>query len=445
MGLFDSIRNAVGGSDDGTDDDASTLLDSTTLDPTDFRQRADAVADADGLDFSPGSLADLEALVESLDDPETADDAAAATTYADPALRYGSYLGEVLVRAYDGTWTRDDGWGVTVAGPDDEVTVAVFEVAGRSLEGDPVFTAVVDHLEAELSLGDVAPGPEEQPDVEGSPSVNRERQPETAAPPDGEPLTDVDGAPSQGDDSAAETGVATPDADLADEPASDTAGESPTDLIGEAEPDAGPAPVPDADRDDSAAEPMESAASSDPVGEPARVGTETDDAQPTDDGPEPDTETPSDAKTNDPDPTEGDGIRAEYAETAQEFAAFWGEHDLDFGPGSLSRLDALVDAEWDADRFRDATFGADDDFDDRAFTSIATELGSYFGEVLCRELDAEWTDETDHVAAVVVATDDGPLAVPVFQVAVNSLRQSAVFERSYRALLEDIGRDGSDS
>ena len=78
-------------------------------------------------------------------------------------------------------------------------------------------------------------------------------------------------------------------------------------------------------------------------------------------------------------------------------------------------------------------------------SSIATELGSYFGEVLCRELDAEWTDETDHVAAVVVATDDGPLAVPVFQVAVNSLRQSAVFERSYRALLEDIGQDGSDS
>jgi hypothetical protein len=134
--------------------------------------------------------------------------------------------------------------------------------------------------------------------------------------------------------------------------------------------------------------------------------------------------------------------RAEHAETAVEFADFWGEHGLDFSPASLSRLDDLVDAEWDAERFAETTFGSDDSFDDRAFTSVVRELGGYFGEVLVRELDGEWTDETDHEAAVIVGGPTGQFAVPVFEVAITSLRKQAVFGRSYDALLKDLGRDG---
>jgi hypothetical protein len=135
-------------------------------------------------------------------------------------------------------------------------------------------------------------------------------------------------------------------------------------------------------------------------------------------------------------------VRAAHADTAVEFADFWGEHDLDFSPASLSRLDDLVDAEWDDERFAETTFGSDASFDDRAFTSVVRELGGYFGEVLVRQLDGEWTDETDHEAAVVVSGPAGQFAVPVFEVAITSLRKQAVFGRSYDALLEDLGRDG---
>ncbi|MFC7018483.1 MULTISPECIES: hypothetical protein [Haloarcula] len=446
MGLFDSIRNAVGGSADDDGDDASSLLDSTTLDPTDFRTRAESVAEADGLDFSRGSLAHLETHVASLSDPETADDVAAATTYADPALRYGSYFGEVLVRAYDGAWTRDEGWGVTVAGPDDEVTVAVFDVAARSLDGDPVFAAIVERLEAELALGADAnaDGPSTAPEPEASAD-------EGASDPAAVPEADTEDAAAAGDDASSGHPSGEPEPDTGTD-VSDPEDGPP----GEADTQANAAdPEPDRDADESAAafiaeaesdaaeagddEAVETAGASAPSASEGASGGGIDLGN---DAPAAEPSGPADAPdAEDPDPAAGDGLRAEYAETAQEFAAFWSERDLDFEPDSLSRLDTLVDGEWDAGRFRDATFGADDDFDDRAFTSLVTELGSYFGEVLVRTVDGEWTEATDHRAAVVVATDTGALAVPVFQVAENSLRQTAVFERSYEALLEDIGRD----
>ncbi|MFC6863352.1 hypothetical protein ACFQGE_07750 [Halomicroarcula sp. GCM10025817] len=473
MGLFDSIRNAVGGSADDAGDDASSLRDSTTLDPTDFRTRAESVADADGLDFSRGSLAHLDSHVASLSDPETADDAAAPTTYADPALRYGSYLGEVLVRAYDGAWTRDEGWGVTVAGPDDEVTVAVFDIAARSLDGDPVFAAIVERLEAELALGadanadglSTAPEPEAGPEEGASdPAAAPKSGAQTAteddatsgdgAAPDVSAGASIPDASPAADDTAAgssDGGDTTADGVAADDATVAAAGETAGDVTAEADTE----PVtPDPETDQQSDEPAtafiaEAEAESEAAGAGDDVAVETPDASDTSapsgggidlgsDAPAAEPAGPADAP--DADPTAGDGLRAEYADTAQEFAAFWSEHDLDFDPDSLSRLDALVDGEWDAGRFRDATFGAEADFDDRAFTSLVTELGSYFGEVLVRTVDGEWTEATDHGAAVVVATDTDPLAVPVFTVAENSLRQTAVFERSYEALLEDIGR-----
>ncbi|WP_276249301.1 hypothetical protein [Haloarcula rara] len=73
------------------------------------------------------------------------------------------------------------------------------------------------------------------------------------------------------------------------------------------------------------------------------------------------------------------------------------------------------------------------------FTSVSTELGSYFGEVLVRELDAEWSDETA-TDGVVVEGADGPLAIPVFKVAGTSIKQQPVFARSYDSLLSDLER-----
>jgi len=172
-----------------------------------------------------------------------------------------------------------------------------------------------------------------------------------------------------------------------------------------------------------------------PADDAADAGPRPPADDPIDDGPEP----PTDDAATAPDPTEGDGLRAEYAEEAEAFVAFWSEHDLDYSPASLARLDELVAAEWDDDRFETATFQSDETFDDRAFTGVITELGSYFGEVLVRELDGEWSDETA-TDSVVVDGVDGQLAIPVFRVAETSLRKSPVFARSYNSLLDDLGR-----
>ncbi|MFU1781169.1 hypothetical protein ACM16X_07300 [Haloarcula japonica] len=727
MGLFDTIRRAVGGDDSSTDgdeqaagdnrpsDDGPELRDTATLDPATFREHAERVVDgADLLTFDPDALGRLDTAIEESYDGRTAGDDAGVTEYTENTVRFGSYLGDFLVRAYNGEWVQSDGrWGVTVAGPDDEVTVAVFDVAARSFGDEPVFAAVVTRLESELALdtaqgiddggardadetdadsivseptrivsrvddgqaderdappestatdaqtgvaaGDTADSAPSQAveteptrvvrriesgtetddqshDTDPTPVISEVAdEPQHEAPPDNEAggsasdtagdaeLDSTDSAsddtgtePSTGetasdgaaiassdaepatdtaveqsadetaaDHSTAETPVAETLSDASsDGPTADTtaAGETTTDdvvtadeettgddavtadeaatYIDEAEssfdsatadsPDDVPAaetPFEDsavdsrdedgtsetaatkAGTDISADEAATDAADDGAVGEPTDVDptpdsspdassdaapdaeaasettvdespTDTADAAAADDAPpavaesdagelfddSPDTSVPvGDAETTDTsehaasqdvtadetaataatdeselststdsDPTAGsmarswepDTVRADHADTAVEFAEFWGEHDLDFSPTSLSRLDDLVDAEWDDERFAETTFGSDASFDDRAFTSVVRELGGYFGEVLVRELDGEWSDETDHEAAVVVGGPDGQFAVPVFQVAITSLRKQAVFGRSYDALLEDLGRDG---
>ncbi|WP_336329539.1 hypothetical protein [Haloarcula sp. CGMCC 1.2071] len=720
MGLFDTIRRAVGGDDSSTDgderaargdppsDDGPDLLDTATLDPTTFREYAEHVVDgADPLTFDPDALARLDTAIEESYDGKTVGDAASVTTYTENTVRFGSYLGELLVRAYDGEWVQSDGrWGVAVAGPDDEVAVAVFDVAARSFGDEPVFAAVVTRLESELELDSIQstddegltePGADETDAdsavsdptrivrrVDDGQANERDAPPEPAATDERGEATAGDTAAtdssqaieteptrivrrveseSEGDDRSDDTDPTPAVSEAADEPeneppwGSDDADGSTADIGEDADPettesasdDAGSEPsaaetteegstidssdagsgtdtaaeqsavdtadeqptaeTPAADSaldasedgptadttdavettaDDTAdmaaadeaaayideAEPAADSATADPSDEApaaetlpedsavdtrdedrtvdASAGAATDtsadeaatdtaddgaagisiddeskpdispdassdaatdaeavsettgdespadtaDAAGVDDTPaavaesdaveqsddRPDTSAPvGDVETSDatetapsqsaaadetaetaaPDegetaiPTDGDStadsmdrswepgtVRAEHADTAVEFADFWGEHDLDFSPASLSRLDDLVDAEWDDERFAETTFGSDASFDDRAFTSVVRELGGYFGEVLVRQLDGEWTDETDHEAAVVVGGPAGQFAVPVFEVAITSLRKQAVFGRSYDALLQDLGRDG---
>ena len=716
MGLFDTIRRAVGGDDSSTDgdertaggdppsDDGPDLLDTATLDPTTFREYAEhVVGGADPLSFDTAALARLDTAIAENYDGKTAGDAAGPTTYTENTVRFGSYLGELLVRAYDGEWVQSDGrWGVAVAGPNDEVGVAVFDVAARSFADKPVFAAVATRLESELELdvaqgtGDdggavdadetdadsvvseptrivsrVDDGQADESDAPPEPTATDERgettaadtadsdsqaieteptrvvrrvepdsivdnksddtdptpvvsrvadEPENEASPDHDEADDsvvdaADGAaaldptdsasdaagsdPSAaetaGDESTIDSRDAGSTTDTAAEQSADgTADEHPTaetpaegsaldamedgptahttdavettaddtvtadeaaTYIDEAEPTFDSATADPSDEAPAAETPLEDSAvdsrdENRPVDASAGAATDTStdeaatdtpddgaagasiddesaldssldassdaapdaeatpettgdespvdtaDAAGVDDAPagvaesdagelsddSPDTPAPvedveaSGATDNAPSqdaaadetaetaateesensaPTDGDStagsmdrswesgtVRADHAETAVEFADFWGEHDLDFSPASLSRLDDLVDAEWDGDRFAETTFGSDASFDDRAFTSVVRELGGYFGEVLVRQLDGEWTDETDHEAAVVVGGPAGEFAVPVFEVAITSLRKQAVFGRSYDALLDDLGRDG---
>jgi hypothetical protein len=562
MGLFDSIRRVVGGGESTTDDGGETpsgLVDTSTLDVAALRQHAEDVAgEVEQLDFSLDSLERFDSAIDAGYDEElaTSEDPA---VYAEDVVRFGCYLGEVLVRCYDGEWTRDPQWGVIIAGPDDSATVSVFEVARRSIETKSVFAAVTDRAAEEVGLdgddvvADDAVEADDNPDeahpTEADVSTEGD-EPETeptAAPTDtvaedSSPTIDPDdwgdseseSAASGADTSPSDDAVtaapesdtgdsaedATPDDSVADETGLDdatqddsTAGETgPDEAMPDEEPAISdvaeseygfefesvadedetdtepdePAAATDAEATDVAADdaatdtdssdtegPAESDATADPLtdtddsaavrGDESGTESSTDpedaaalveeaepDAEPEASEPSADSEslfdeaetTPagtdeaSDTEPDD-DPTQGDGLRAEYASEAEAFVSFWDEHDLDYTPESLERLDDLVAAEWDDDRFDDAEFGSEETFDDRAFTSVSRELGSYFGEVLVRELDGEWTDETTN-DSVVVTGPDGPLAIPVFRVAGTSLKERPVFARSYDSLLSDI-------
>jgi hypothetical protein len=479
MGLFDTIRRAVGGDGSAADgdertaggdrpaDDGPDLLDTASLDPAAFRTSAEHVVDgADPLTFDPPGLARLDAAIEESYDGETAE-TDGATTYTGNTVRFGSYLGEVLVRAYGGEWVQSEGrWGVTVAGPDDSVTVAVFDVARRSFRDEPVFAAVVTRLESELALDTDGPDETEDASAPGESDADGPVSEPTRV------VSRVDDAPDPG-----AAGPDTTDSPPADRSPDDTAGESPTVETG-AEPSPDTSDGPTAGTADAvettAAETVGETTAEETIGETtaagaadgttadeaatyideAEPGVENDPAPPSDEAPaaSPAGE-PAVGGSADSSPADDEGaptarpwdpgtVRAAHADTAVEFAEFWGEHDLDFSPASLSRLDGLVDSEWDDERFAETTFGSDASFDDRAFTSVVRELGGYFGEVLVRQLDGEWTDGTDHEAAVVVTGPAGQFAVPVFRVAITSLRKQAVFGRSYDALLADLGRDG---
>ena len=457
MGLFDSIRRVVGRGDTGAettpDDDPPELVDTRTLAVDDLRSRAeDAAGEVEQLDFSLSSLEQFDAAIEAGYDDElhTTDTPGA---YDRDAVRFGCYLGEVIARVHGGEWTDEDGWGVTLTGPDDTVTVSVFEVATRSIQTDPVFAAVTDRAAAAVGLDPTAvdadrPHPDRvdgaadepadaSPDEAVAASLSETDDPEAdtdegAA--DGDPSPATDDSPSDGTDAGTDTGFefgSTPgsEGDAADDP-------QPDDPAADTEPTAGDESV--------YTNPFEAVTESAPAGDDRTdraddVSSLVDEAEPDRASAGSGANRANDTVGESPDPTEGDGLRAEYAEEAAGFVDFWSEHNLDYSPESLSRLDSLVAAEWDDDRFDDATFGSEATFDDRAFTSVAMELGSYFGEVLVRDLDAEWRDETAN-DGVVVESPDGALAIPVFRVAGTSLRQAPVFAKSYESLLEDIDR-----
>ena len=435
MGLFDSIRRVVGGestTDDGGED-LSGLVDTNTLDEPSLRRHAEDVAGEVGqLDFSLASLEQFDSAIDAGYDEEltTADDPA---TYGTDAVRFGCYLGEVLVRRYDGEWTNDPQWGVTITGPNDSATVSVFEVAQRSIKTKAVFAAVTERaaeeigLEGEGGAAETEPDgtdtdPDDPPATGEQPAISEVAESEHGF--EFERAADEESGPAESDGAvAAPDDVATgSDEPVTGEPAaSDDTADPLTDV------------TESGNSDGSEAKPSAESATDSSV--------EVDDAAALVEEAEPEaTREPNDSESlfdEADDPTQGDGLRAEYAAEAAAFVSFWNERDLDYTPESLTRLDDLVAAEWDDDRFDDAEFGSEATFDDRAFTSVSRELGSYFGEVLARQLDGKWTDETTN-DSVVVTGPDGPLAIPVFRVAGTSLKERPVFERSYDSLLADI-------
>lgn len=149
MGVFDFLSGLGGGgaadgaeqSGDSTSAGEGTDDDGRPADPTpgDFQNVAESLAgrsDVPTLDFTVESLERLDGL------------AAGPPSAVDDELTYGSYLGETIRREFGGEWVADDGWQVAVDLPDDRTTIAVFDAAAMSIDGDPVFSKLTDRLEA---------------------------------------------------------------------------------------------------------------------------------------------------------------------------------------------------------------------------------------------------------------------------------------------------------
>jgi len=140
-----------------------------------------------------------------------------------------------------------------------------------------------------------------------------------------------------------------------------------------------------------------------------------------------------------------DDPRAEFVAQAEDLVEFWGEYDLDYSLESLTNLDDLVDEQWDPERFEDVEFGGDD-YDSQVFTDTVTQLGSYFGEVLVREQDATWQQETG--VGWTITVPSGPeseaagATVTVFQVAEDCLTGPSTFTGMHDALADRLNLDG---
>jgi len=134
------------------------------------------------------------------------------------------------------------------------------------------------------------------------------------------------------------------------------------------------------------------------------------------------------------------GVRTAMGAAAEEVAAYWSALDLEFSPESLARLDDLVDEEWDAERFRDARFG-DRDADSHVYTELVRHFGSYYGEVLVRGFDAEWTSDPELGTVVDVAGRDGTAVANVFVVAADRLTGEEVFALDFDVLAANLDLD----
>ncbi|PSQ17506.1 hypothetical protein BRD00_07320 [Halobacteriales archaeon QS_8_69_26] len=129
-------------------------------------------------------------------------------------------------------------------------------------------------------------------------------------------------------------------------------------------------------------------------------------------------------------------LHEEVRGEAEDLVEFWTEYDLDYSPDSLPELEILVDAAWENDRYEDAEYGGDRE-QDVAFTRVVRQVGSYFGEVLVRSLDADWVQ--DETTVVEVRGPDGATNVDVFGVAEDSLTGPSRFVEPYDAAREDVG------
>jgi hypothetical protein len=126
---------------------------------------------------------------------------------------------------------------------------------------------------------------------------------------------------------------------------------------------------------------------------------------------------------------------AAFREEADDLAAYHSGYDLDYGLGSLSRLDEFAASyEETATYVRTETDGGRE----VSFVPVATGAGCYFGEVLVREHGGEWCDEGGDWS-VVVEGPEGRDEVDAFAVAHDCVEGEPRFEERADRAAEAAG------
>ena len=131
--------------------DPDAVAPPATADPERFATHAAALVEErsdSALDYTPDSLADLDALVTAgaVDADETT------------ATRLGAYFGETVVRARDGAWTTDDAdrWRVELDHDVGRLGVRPFRTAVDVLRGEETFVAAHERLAGDDPFDDPA-------------------------------------------------------------------------------------------------------------------------------------------------------------------------------------------------------------------------------------------------------------------------------------------------
>lgn len=432
------------------------------LEPAAFREHAEEFAEREDeadLDFTLDSLRALDEDAEGqseilgiLGEEIEEGDELLSKMHGGYTLEWGSYFGEVLVREFDGEWVEDDGWAVAVPVADGAVEVTVFDVAAAAAGGEPQFHDVGTDLASELAAAEdrAASGggpPSAAADGEVTPAdaADDEMGPAYFADQTEELIEfwgeyDLDFSPDSlvRVEALIEThygGDHFADAEFGEEDhvrslsltgftmqfgsyfgevlIREFGGEWVDDDGWHLAVDADPAPVSVA---------VFAVAHDSLVEEPELVTAyERVEAQ--------------------AESAVGYGVAPDVETAAGEFADSCPDHDLDFTPESLARLDDLVDAEWGNERFRGATLGGDSE-EDLRYTQLVVGLGSYYGEVLGRSLDAGWTYDGGMGFAVdVTGPDDTTLTANVFHIAEDCLTEPSKFAFQYDVITDHLELD----
>lgn len=428
---FGDVRERLGDDegegDPGTEDGGGTEERPVpTAEMETYAEELASVYEEYDLDFTPSSLARLDALADAEFDPERFADAELggedmdSGMYTELLKQLGSYVGEVFVREHDGEWVRHgDTIAVTVSGEEGKTAIAhVFEAAEESLTGPSQFASTYNAVTDEASV--YAP---EVADHAAAVPASDANEPVDIDGPTVEVTDPFDGNEAEPDDAEAATaGEETPETtsnSRSTEPAADAGGERAADANG-AGPEAATAGGETADQSAAPDDAFDVAAvardivADDLDGDPTVEDTgDSGSSTPADEAGRDDrsgrsTVTPDDDESTAADETaedlavetleltdESEGAEpgwspAALRDDAAAFAATWPGYDLDFSPESLERLDALVAEEYPDIAHRD-----------QAFTRArAAEIGGYLGEV-CREaLDAEWCGGDEPALAV---------------------------------------------